>query len=235
MLFQRHTEQFSVEYFLSNWSCLLWSYLRELSWLVSLISPNFPFPVFLKLFFLTTVCWISATWCFSWIKIIGIAFEPLLVVQTACIICCGEKLTIFKHGNMRRRLSSLFEMYARKAWSLCYTALNNCYGIELSGASLLPVLENLIACLLIYSSMFGGSYFPQVAQLAFTFFIENFKNRKGVSFYWISFLKETSLTVQPLRCSKCSVLTILISQCLSTIRNPFAILPIEKLKRQNEG
>ena len=92
MLFPRHTEQFSLANFLSNWSCLFWSYLRELSWLVSLISPNFPFLVFLKLFFLTTVCWISATWCFSWIMIIWIAFEPLLVVQTALIVCYGKNL-----------------------------------------------------------------------------------------------------------------------------------------------
>ena len=153
------------------------------------------------------------------------------MVQTACIVCYGEKLTIFKHGNMRRRLSSLLEMYARKAWSLCYTALSNCYGIELSGAFLLPVLQNLITCLLIYSSMFGCSYFPQLAQLAFTFLIENYKNRKGVSFYYISFLIETSLTVQPLRCSKPSVWTILIFQFLSTIQNPFGILPVETLKR----
>ena len=125
---------------------------------LDLISQTFQYPVFLKLFFRRILCWISATFCFSWIMIIWIAFEPLLVVQTACIVCNGEKLTIFKHRNMRRRLSSLLEMYARKAWSLCYTALSNCYGIELLGAFLLSVLGNLIACLLIYSSMFGGFF-----------------------------------------------------------------------------
>ena len=143
----------------------LWQvWLRDVSYgaiyvnCLDLISQSFQYPVFLKLLSRTIVCWISATYCFSWFMISGIAFEPLLVVQTACIVCNGEKLTIFKHRNMRRRLSSLLEMYARKAWSLCYTALSNCYGIELLGAFLLPVLENLIACLLIYSSMYGGFF-----------------------------------------------------------------------------
>ena len=140
---------------------------------LDLISQNFQCPVLLKLFFRRILCWISATYCSSWIMITWIAFEPLLVVQTAFIICYGKTYNL-RLGNLRRRLSSLFEMYARKAWSLCYTALNNCYGIELSGAFLLPVLTNLITCLLVYSSMFGGSYFPQLAQLAFTFFIENY-------------------------------------------------------------
>ena len=153
MMFQRPTQQFSLASLAER--CLLWSYLRQLSWLD---LSNFSISVFLKLLSRTIVCWISATYCFSWFMISGIAFEPLLVVQTACIVCNGEKLTIFKHRNMRRRLSSLLEMYARKAWSLCYTALSNCYGIELLGAFLLPVLENLIACLLIYSSMYGGFF-----------------------------------------------------------------------------
>ena len=158
----------------------LWQvWLRDVSYgaiyvnCLDLISQNFQYPVFLKLFFRRILCWISATYCFSWIMIIWIAFEPLLVVQTACIICYGKTYNL-RQGNLRRRLSSLFEMYARKAWSLYYTASNICYGIELSGAFLLPVLPNLITCLLVYSSMFGGSYFPQLAQLAFTFFIENY-------------------------------------------------------------
>ena len=95
---------------------------------LDLISQNFQYPV-LEAVFPNDYLLDFGHLMLLLVMISRIAFEPLLVVQTACAVCFGEKLTIFKHGNMRRRLSSLLEMYARKSWSLCYTALSNCYGI----------------------------------------------------------------------------------------------------------
>ena len=104
----------------------LWQvWLRDVSYgaiyvnCLDLISQNFQYTVFLKLFFRRILCWISATYCFSWIMINWIAFEPLLVVQTAFIICYGKTYNL-QQGNLRSRLSSLLEMYARKAWSLVH-------------------------------------------------------------------------------------------------------------------
>ena len=177
-MFQRPTQQFSLANMTDR--CLLWRYLRQLSWLdlssfsISCVFEA-AFPTDYLLDFGQVMLFLNHDkWNSFWTAVSG---------ANCLYSLLWRKITIFKHGNMRRRLSFLLEIYARKAWSLCYTALSNCYGLELSGAFLLPVLQNLITCLLIYSSMFGGSHFPQLAQLAFTFLIEIYKNRKGVNFY----------------------------------------------------
>ena len=55
MMFQRPSQQFSLANLTDR--CLLWRYLRQLSWLD---LSNFSISVFLKLLSRTIICWISA-------------------------------------------------------------------------------------------------------------------------------------------------------------------------------